>query len=274
MFSLRNKPEKKKINKKKRKESPFQTFSIFGSTSPKKHAALSQTKKSDPISSEPKPGLLNKKLLNSIRSFNLKVFYSYEAKRDEQHHSDQCDQKFSYIRRNDIEIAKDLNKIRNLLSKNADPNSHQFLHEAVFLYFIYRDLELSKFYEYHDHSEPDNQLKLIHLLLEYGANLTIYKHPASTWEYELASLRCFSNLWNQLRFGKGLNPKQMDGLSPLDYATQFQSKYPEMYEQLKCYQEARLDAAVSNTTQRTSSIEQPIGPDPFEEQPVGPRLCG
>src|SRR5579872_6678419 len=80
MFSLRNKPEKKKINKKKRKESPFQTFSIFGSTSPKKHAALSQTKKSDPISSEPKPGLLNKKLLNSIRSFNLKVFILMKQK--------------------------------------------------------------------------------------------------------------------------------------------------------------------------------------------------
>src|SRR5262249_33168974 len=149
------------------------------------------------ISQQPSLGFLNKKLLNAIRAFNLRVFYSYEEKRDERYHIEQPKiYTISYIRRNAIEIDDNLISIRNLLSKNADPNSQPFLHEAVFLYFIYKDLELSKseLHKYHDHREPYDQLKLIHLLLEYGANLTSYKFTGNN---SLVSLRCISNLWNQ-----------------------------------------------------------------------------
>ena len=144
-----------------------------------------------------------------------------------------------------------------MLSKNADPNSRQFLHEAVFLYFIYRDLELSTSvaHKYHDNFEPDNQRKLIHLLLQYGAKLTAYKHPDSVWEYELASLRCFSNLWNQLKFGKGLNPKQMEGQSPLDYASTFKDRYQEMFDMLlKCHQE-RVTNEISTAIQQSQTFD-------------------
>lgn len=182
-------------------------------------------------------------------AFNHKVFYSHGAKEDEHYHIKRPHiYKISSVKRNNAEIINNLNQIRDILSKNADPNSQQFLHEAVFLYFIYKDLELSKsdLHKHHDSSEPDNQLKLICLLLEYGANLTIFKHLGL--ECELATLRCFSNLWRQLNFGEGLSSKQMDGFSPVDYAAKFQHQYPEMYKLLKDYEEQvilkRISAAV------------------------------
>ncbi len=125
--------------------------------------AISQTEKRfNNILQEPSLGFLNKKLLNAIIAFNHKIFYSYEKKRNEHYHIEQPEiYTVSYIKRNNFEIAKNLTVIRNLLSKNADSNSKQFLHEAVFLYFIYKDLELSKseVHRYHDNSEPVNQLK-------------------------------------------------------------------------------------------------------------------
>jgi hypothetical protein len=131
---------------------------IFDQLSLKKQAALSQTEKRlNEISQEPGLGFQDKKLLNAIRAFNLKVFYSYEKKRDEKYHIEQPHiYTFSRIKMNNIEISNNLNEIENLLSKNANPNSHQFLHETIFLYFIYRDLALSKFHKYHDHTEPLN----------------------------------------------------------------------------------------------------------------------
>jgi hypothetical protein len=59
--------------------------------------------------------------------------------------------------------------------------------------------------------------------------MTIYKHPESQWEYNLVSLCCFSNLWYQMKFGKERIPTSMNNLSPMDYATKYQSEYPEMH---------------------------------------------
>jgi hypothetical protein len=209
-------------------------LNIFNRLTTNEQCTLSQTEKRlNYISHEPNFGFLTKKLLNTIKTFHLKVFYSYEAKRDEHYHIEEPHiYTISPIKRNNTEITNILNGIRILLLKGADPNSYQFLHEAVFLYFIYKDLEISIRYKNHDHTEPDNQHRLISLLLEYGAKSTLYKHETSDWEYQMYTFERFHNFLNHLKFGSGLTPKQMDGMSPIDYAANFKDQYPEMYEDL------------------------------------------
>lgn len=204
--------------------------------------------------------ILNNTLLHTIREFNLKVFYSYEAKRNEQYHLEQPEIYLtSYIKKSSTEIENLFKKIWDLLHKKADPGSWQFLHEAIFLYFIYRDLELSPLHPDHDASQADNQRKLINLLLQHGAALTPYKHPAEISESELISLSCFNNLWRQLGWGKELYPREMNGLSPLDYAEKFQNRYPEMHSLLNYYHERRTSARlVAEDSSQSVSVDEMI----------------
>ena len=135
---------------------------------------------------------VNEKLLDQISKYNLLVFYSHEEKRnDDKYPVNKNPQHRALI--NDKKISQVLGAIKTLLETNADPNFKQLLHEAIFLYFIFKGLEYSAFdyHKYHDNSESNNELKLIELLLNFDAKLCRYRHPAHLGLYELVSLRCF-----------------------------------------------------------------------------------
>ncbi|QLH35066.1 MAG: hypothetical protein HWD61_02055 [Parachlamydiaceae bacterium] len=90
-------------------------------------------------------------------------------------------------------------------------------------------------HKYHDNRQPDNMLKLIHVLLENGAYVKIppYKYNG----YSLDTMKVIGNLWRQVRYKGELNPEQMVGFSPIAYAAKFQNQYPEVYKLLKQNQE-------------------------------------
>lgn len=187
-------------------------INICGRLSLNDQVVLSETdKRMNTLLHDPTLSLLNAKLLNRISLFTLKVFYSYESKRDEIQYSK--DFKYSYLKRNDNEIADILVQIENLFEKKANANSQQYLHEALFLYFIFKDLEKSPNHKYHDNRQPDNMLKLIHLLIDNKADQNVpYKHNGS-----LVTMRNIGNLWRQLQYKGELKPEQMEGLSPLAF---------------------------------------------------------
>ena len=150
----------------------------------------------------------------------------------------------------------------------GNPNSKQYLHEAVFLYFLYKDLVQCTYSRGYDHRQPEYMLKLVHLLLKYGANITPYKvvdvsemydidHYSKIESYTpkefilkpLVSLAGYEHSYTCLENNKKkldgitinliFDINVMNGVTPLEYASRFQNEYPEMFVLLKKYQESQ-----------------------------------
>lgn len=195
---------------------------IFNNLSPKYQAAVSQTnRKLNTVINNSEQGFINIKLLHAVRYFNNNVFDSYNAKMLDVEFPEWPLGSYSAIKNNDIEINETFSEIENFLFAKANPGYLPFLHEAVFLYYLYRDLEASnsKSHHYHDNRQPDHQLKLINLLITYRAKLTPYENPDS--ENNLFTMSNLAKLWGELKYPRHYTPKQMVGMTPVIYAKNF-----------------------------------------------------